>query len=49
MGADDDLLDDVRTAADGLESAGFVLDVVPGVAHGFPADFPNRLGSWLGA
>jgi dienelactone hydrolase len=49
VGADDDLLADVRTAADRLEPAGFALDVVPGLAHGFPADFPNRLGSWLGA
>jgi len=49
VGADDDLLDDVSAAARVLEPAGFALDVVPGLAHGFPVDFSNRLGTWLSA
>ena len=49
VGADDDLLDDVSAAARVLEPAGFALDVVPGLAHGFPVDFSKRLGTWLSA
>jgi dienelactone hydrolase len=47
VGGDDDLGDDVMAVWGRLKSVGFTLDVVPGLGHAFPADFPSRLTAWL--
>jgi alpha-beta hydrolase superfamily lysophospholipase len=49
VGADDELADDVVGVAEelGSGSGGFRLDVVPGLGHRFPDDFPERLAAAL--
>ena len=47
VGEDDDLLDDVVGAGQTLSSAGFTTDVVAGLGHRFPDDFPRRLATAL--
>ncbi len=49
VGEDDDLADDVGEVASKLAPDGFTLDVVPGVGHCFPDDFPERLAAALDA
>jgi dienelactone hydrolase len=51
VGADDDLSDEVVEIAGALgsgRSGRFTLDVVPGLGHAFPDDFPARLAAALG-
>jgi predicted esterase len=47
VGEDDDLVDDVVGAGQTLSSAGFTTDVVAGLGHRFPDDFPGRLATAL--
>ena len=50
VGADDELAEDVVGLAEELDSGPsghFTLDVVPGLGHGFPDDFPARLAAGL--
>ena len=47
VGDDDDLLDDVAAAGRALSGAGFTTDVVAGLGHRFPDDFPRRLATAL--
>lgn len=43
VGSDDDLSDEVVTAGRALAASGLSLEVVPGLGHRFPEDFPERL------
>jgi dienelactone hydrolase len=47
VGEDDDLVDDVVGAGRTLSGAGFTTDVVAGLGHRFPDDFPRRLATAL--
>ena len=47
VGEDDDLRDDVVAAGRVLGAAGFTTDVVAGLGHRFPDDFPQRLATAL--
>ena len=47
VGADDDLRDDVAAAGEKLATSGFTVEVVPGLGHHFPDDFPQRLQKLL--
>lgn len=51
VGADDELAEDVvglEQELDSGPSGPFTLDLVPGLGHGFPDDFPARLAAGLG-
>ena len=49
VGGDDDLVHDGVAAGEVLRAVGFRTDVVPGVGHCFPDDFPQRLKAALGS
>ena len=49
IGGEDDLLDDVVAAGQVLRDSGVMTDIVPGLGHGFPEDFPQRLQAALGS
>lgn len=47
MGTDDDLREVVEEAGEQLRGFGVSVEWLPGVAHGFPADFADRLSEVL--